>query len=67
MRRHVSLTNEWARHPFRARTLLLEPMHDDPVTEAALTPPPVSQLREDLTFFLVSFAAGFIIIFGMIA
>jgi hypothetical protein len=60
MRRALVLTSESARHPFRQRL----PRH-------VLAPLPPAEIAKrepvtDTVFFLTSFVASFIIIFGMI-
>lgn len=69
MRRALILTNDSAGHRFRAAFVYSEPLDRDlpPVADALLAEPaPRSRLREDVSFFLLSYVSGLIIFFGMI-
>lgn len=69
MRRALVLTNESARHPFRAVFVHSQPLERE-IAEMAMAIPnrsAPSQFREDVSFFLLSYVSGLIIFFGMIA
>jgi hypothetical protein len=71
MRRALVLTNETARHPFRSAFVHTERLERE-IIEAnqgavAESPPPArSRLREDVSFFVLSYVSGLVIFFGMI-
>jgi hypothetical protein len=71
MRRALVLTTETARHPFRAGFVHTDFLERE-ITEAmqVVAIPPVaakpSRVREDVSFFLLSYISGLVIFFGMI-
>jgi hypothetical protein len=71
MRRALVLTTETARHPFRAGFVHTERLEREIFedAQAVLIAPPnpkPSRLREDVSFFLLSYVSGLVIFFGMI-
>ncbi len=67
MRRALVLSSETARHPFRVHFVHTSADDQPIVEEERRTTASPSQLREDVSFFLLSYVSGLIIIFTMIA
>lgn len=60
MPRHFTLPNPGAGHPLRRRLPRPHIVVEAPVVEAWKGP------REDIAFFLVSFASAFVILYGFV-
>lgn len=66
MRRALVQSTETARHPFRVRFLHTSPFDEADRAEEQAVVAPASRVREDVTFFMLSYVSGLIIFFTMI-